>query len=68
MYATYGSHGAPSTRYRDLVDLALIITTSPLDAQATARALRLEAQRRNIALPSSLHMPGTQWRSESPWF
>lgn len=63
MYAAYGSRGTPSTRYRDLVDLVLIITTSSLEAEATARALRLEAQRRSMVLPASLRMPGAQWRS-----
>jgi len=61
MYAEYGVPPGPSTRFRDLVDLVLIITTSSLDADLTARALRSEARRRNMTLPDRLRAPGPQW-------
>jgi len=62
MYCTYGS-GRPSSRFRDLVDLALIVTTQPIDAARTARALRAEADRRGIELPDELTAPSPQWRA-----
>jgi hypothetical protein len=62
MYDTYGGH-QPSTRYHDLVDLALIVTTSRIDALPTAEALRAEAARRGVRLPASLESPGVQWTS-----
>jgi predicted nucleotidyltransferase component of viral defense system len=62
MYCTYGS-GRPSSRFRDLVDLALIVTTQPVDAARTVQALRAEAARRGIELPSELTSPGPQWRA-----
>jgi hypothetical protein len=62
MYSTYGS-GRPSSRFRDLVDLALIVTTQPVDAARTTQALRAEASRRGIVLPTELTPPSPQWRA-----
>ncbi|MFI5712730.1 nucleotidyl transferase AbiEii/AbiGii toxin family protein [Kribbella sp. NPDC051620] len=62
MYGKYGINGdRPSTRYRDLVDLTIIITTQELDASRTVRALRDEAKRRILVLPMRLSVPGTDW-------
>lgn len=61
MYGSYGISPAPSTRFRDLVDLVLIVTTSSLDAELTGRALRSEALRRNLILPEQMHAPSPQW-------
>jgi predicted nucleotidyltransferase component of viral defense system len=64
MYGSYGiNRDRPSTRYRDLVDLAIIITTQELDAARTARALRDEAGRRNLMLPMTLSVPGADWET-----
>jgi hypothetical protein len=63
MYASYGTPPGPSTRFRDLIDLALIVTTSPLDAELTSRALESEARRRNLTLPKRMHAPGSAWRA-----
>jgi hypothetical protein len=62
MYGSYGL-GQPSSRFRDLVDLALIVTTQPLDAMRTARALQDEAKRREVELPLRLTAPSAQWRA-----
>jgi len=65
--AMYGSYGAnrdrPSTRYRDLVDLAIIITPQELDAARTTAALRDEAKRRTLELPMRLSVPGADWEA-----
>jgi hypothetical protein len=54
--------GTPSTRYHDLVDLILIISSSTgLDAARTAFALEAEATHRDLALPTRLTSPGGQW-------
>ncbi len=56
MLDTYGS-GRPSTRYKDLVDLVAIVTEASVDAEAQARALHSEAERRNIKLPTRFDVP-----------
>lgn len=62
MHGTYGGNrDRPSTRYRDLVDLAIIITTQELDAARTAEALRDEAKRRGLQLPVPLVAPSADW-------
>ncbi len=61
MYCTYGA-GQPSSRFRDLVDLLLIVTTQSFDAARTAHAIRAEAERRGIKLPEELTAPSPQWR------
>jgi hypothetical protein len=62
--AMYEIHrdGVPSTRHHDLVDLVLIITSSPgIDAASTAAALRAETLHRDLVLPATLSSPGRQW-------
>lgn len=63
--AMYEVHpvGRVSTRFRDLVDLALIVDTYELDAAAITRSLRSEEQRREWidALPSELVAPAAEW-------
>jgi hypothetical protein len=64
MYGRYGINGdRPSTRYRDLVDLTIIITTQELDATRTAAALRDEGERRALELPMRLSVPGADWET-----
>jgi hypothetical protein len=49
--------GRPSTRFKDLVDLVAIITTSALDADLQDQALHGEAHRRQLALPGEFAVP-----------
>jgi hypothetical protein len=63
MYSRYGAGGGPSTRYRDLVDLVLIVTTSQLDAALTTQAIAVEAARRGCALPDRVTSPGPEWKA-----
>jgi len=61
MYERHGPRQGPSTRYRDLVDLLLIITALPLDAVSTTRSLVSESSRRQLDLPAALIPPGPEW-------
>jgi predicted nucleotidyltransferase component of viral defense system len=63
MYGRYGVTNRPSTRYRDLVDLVLITTTSELDALLTIRALQGETARRGCTLPAQIENPGPEWQA-----
>ena len=53
----YGTSQRPSTRFRDLVDLVVIVQGASVDAQQQIRALRSEAERRGIALPQTFDVP-----------
>jgi len=53
----YGSSQAPSTRYRDLVDLIAIARGAPVDADAQLRALNAQAERRGLTLPERFDVP-----------
>lgn len=68
MYETHGEAGAPSSRYRDLVDLVLIVESMPLDYQALHEAVRAESGRRGLPLPNTLISPHLSWVSEYPKF
>ena len=59
MYATYGT--GPSTRYRDLYDLAMIVDQLPFDEQTLVEALRTQQQLRRIAIPYTLTEPAHGW-------
>ena len=61
MYERHGDADLPSTRYRDLVDLVLIVTTCELDGEMTHVALQAESTRRSMKLPPSLSPPATSW-------
>lgn len=65
MYELHGDAGAPSNRYRDLVDLVLIVDARPLDAALLSRALRArqEHARNRVVLPSALRAPGQGWEA-----
>lgn len=67
MYGRYGRDGdRSSTRYRDLVDLTLIVTHQKLDGARTAAALKGEADRRGLELPRRLTAPNAEWQRNYP--
>lgn len=53
----YGDLHAPSTRYRDLVDLVSMIAAATVKAPAQQKALQSEAERRGIVLPERFDVP-----------
>jgi len=53
----YGDSELPSTRFKDLVDLVAIVSASLVDADAVAKALHSEADRRGLLLPRSFDVP-----------
>ena len=57
VFQRYGLADAPSTRYKDLVDLVAIIITSIIDADSQTDALRSEASRRGLVLPDQFGVP-----------
>jgi predicted nucleotidyltransferase component of viral defense system len=59
MYATYGS--GPSTRYRDLYDLAMIVDQLPFNEQTLIEALGTQQQLRRITIPPALIEPAPGW-------
>jgi len=62
MYELHGPQKAtPSTRFRDLVDLLLIITSCTVDAEDTVNALQAQQTRRVLTLPQTLASPGPSW-------
>ncbi len=56
-FERHGDTGAPSTRYRDLVDLVAIVGEASIDADAQSTALRSEAERRGLTLPATFDVP-----------
>jgi hypothetical protein len=60
IFELHGQIGAPSTRYKDLVDLVGIVIAVSVDAQPQMTALKSEAERRGITLPSSFAVPDRQ--------
>lgn len=53
----YGDGEAPSTRYKDLVDLVAIVTEASVKAGPQMTALASEAKRRGITLPPRFDVP-----------
>lgn len=60
MVDTYNDN-APSTRYRDLVDLVLIATTQRPDAADLRSALLSEYSVRNLPTPTDIDLPAATW-------
>jgi Nucleotidyl transferase AbiEii toxin, Type IV TA system len=59
----YGKARAPSTRYKDLVDLVAIASAASVEAEAQIAALRSEAERRSIELPPVFAIPDREaWK------
>jgi hypothetical protein len=56
-FERYGQSQAPSTRYRDLVDLVAITRAASVDAEHQLRSLRSEAGRRGVTLPQTFDVP-----------
>lgn len=61
MYELHGQLQQPSTRYRDLYDIALIALELKVDATNLTTALRTQEQVRGVTLPDKLHLPGPEW-------
>lgn len=53
----HGPTEAPSTRFRDLVDLVAIVIAASVDAGPQMAAMRSEAQRRGLQLPQRFAVP-----------
>ena len=61
MYERHGDTGNQSSRFRDLVDLALIVSRCELDGRLTSVAVASEKRRRRMDLPVAMISPGPQW-------
>lgn len=59
MLDDYGGH--PSSRYRDLVDLAIIAGAEPVSAAALSHALHSEYAHRRIQTPTVVTLPSDAW-------
>lgn len=57
MLERHGPDGAPSTRYKDLIDLVAIARAAAVPAGPQVSALRSEAGRRGLRLPGQLAIP-----------
>jgi Nucleotidyl transferase AbiEii toxin, Type IV TA system len=57
IFERHGATHAPSTRYKDLVDLVAIVLVRSVAAGPQIAALRSEADRRDIPLPDRLTVP-----------
>jgi Nucleotidyl transferase AbiEii toxin, Type IV TA system len=53
----YGETQAPSTRYKDLVDLVAILSEAPIEVNSQRTALLSEGKRRDVALPVRFDVP-----------
>lgn len=61
MVERHGPRDRASTRYRDLVDLVLIVRSCEVDAALTRAALSAQAHRRELTLPLTLSAPSPAW-------
>jgi hypothetical protein len=57
MFELHGQASAPSTRYKDLVDIVAIVISASIDAGPQLAALNSEADRRGIKLPVRFGVP-----------
>ena len=57
MFELHGEMGAPSTRFKDLVDLVAIVIAAAVDSEPQVAALRSEAERRGVRLPGRFTVP-----------
>jgi hypothetical protein len=64
MFEFHGARRLPSTRYKDLVDLVAIALGASVDAEAQLTALRAQAERREVPLPTRFDVPDrTLWQA-----
>lgn len=64
IFARYGAQQRPSTRYKDLLDLVSLATTTAVGADEQRRALRSEAVRRSISFPNRFDVPDLElWQA-----
>ncbi|MFD3591489.1 nucleotidyl transferase AbiEii/AbiGii toxin family protein [Nocardia sp. NPDC058640] len=64
MYERHGARELPSTRWRDLADLLMLIRTVPFDAADTCAALAEQPARRpGLRLPAAVESPGEDWNT-----
>lgn len=61
MYELHGEHQRPSSRFRDLIDLALIVSACEFDAGPVVQSLHSESERRRMRLPTEMTPPGPNW-------
>jgi hypothetical protein len=62
LHERVGAPAVPSTRYRDLADLATFAHTANVEATDLTVALRSQARRRGLELPDQLFVPtGSRW-------
>ncbi|MDP9324966.1 MAG: nucleotidyl transferase AbiEii/AbiGii toxin family protein [Candidatus Dormibacteraeota bacterium] len=60
----HGEKAAPSTRFKDLVDLVAIVTRAEVPADLLARAIGSEAEHRGLELTATFEVPDRQlWES-----
>lgn len=59
LYTSYGS--GPSTRYRDLYDLAMIVDQLPFDRVTLTAAIGVQQRVRRMAVPATLGEPAPGW-------
>jgi hypothetical protein len=57
MLERHGATNAPSTRYRDLVDLVAIVQAASIEAEPQSAALQSEARRRGVQFPEQFAVP-----------
>ncbi len=62
--AVYERHrnNTPSTRYRDLADIAQIVSKSEINAEYLCQSLDRESRRRRLELPKNVEIPDESWR------
>lgn len=61
MYEVHGERQRPSSRFRDLFDLALIVSACEFDAGPVVQSLHAESERRRMQLPTKMTPPGPNW-------
>ena len=67
VFELHGQTRAPSTRYKDLVDVVAILLAAPVGAESQMAALRSEAERRGLRLPGHFTVPDRQlWGARLP--
>jgi hypothetical protein len=56
-FQKYGDRRTPSTRFKDLVDLVAILTSASVNALEQLAALKSEADRRAVVMPTQFVVP-----------